>query len=204
MQANIDDLVITRKTEKPRVFDAANIILLVALVIAIGWIFKQSRDQAALKRSMTGAEGTLCGPQSSQVGDILPPFKTQRVSGEPAEISYDGTSKYLLFIFAPTCEVCAHELPMFNKLSSQFQASGYRVKGISIDPLDESRRGLKDQELTFEMIMMPNMALRRTYRVVSIPQIMVVTSRGQVEWVHNGALTDDKVSDLLSRVSKSD
>jgi peroxiredoxin len=153
-------------------------------------------------RSTSGIEGTLAGPQSSQVGDIIPPFKSLTLSGEPAEIAYDGTSKYLLFIFAPTCGTCAQAIPKLNKLVPSFQESGYQVRGISIDPIDESRRNLKDQQLAFETIIMPNMAMRRTYRVVSIPQIMLVSSKGQVEWVHNGDLTDENTSDLLSRISK--
>jgi peroxiredoxin len=203
MQENPNNLVLPRKqADKPKLFDAANIILLLALVIAIFWIVKLTRNQATLKRSFSGVEGTLSGPESSQVGDIVPPFKSLNLSGESAEIAYDGTSKYLLFIFAPTCDVCLHEIPTLNRLSSHFRASGYQVRGISIDSIDDSRQNLKNQELAFDILIMPNKAVQRTYRVVSIPQVMLVTSKGQVEWVHYGALTDDNISNLLSKVSK--
>lgn len=203
MQEKPNNPVLSRnQADRPKLFDAANIILLLALVIAILWIMKLSREQAILKRSTSGIEGTLAGPQSSQVGDIIPPFKSLTLSGKPAEIAYNGTSKYLLFIFAPTCGTCVQTIPTMNRLALRFQENGYQVRGISIDPIDESRQNLKDQQLAFETLIMPNKAMRRTYRVVSIPQIMLVSSTGQVEWVHNGDLTDENTSDLLSWISK--
>jgi peroxiredoxin len=197
----VDPSILKKLARRSKLFDAANIILLIAVAIAIFWIVKLSRDQAAIKRSMAGVEGTLSGPQSSQIGDLVPPFKTVNLSEQPAEISYNGTSKYLLFIFSPRCDVCQQEIVEFNRLSSRFQARGFQVRGISIDPLSESKQNLKDRELDFETLIMPNMAVQRTYRVVSIPQIMIVSSRGQVEWVHYGALTPDNISGLISMVS---
>lgn len=198
-----------KQMDRSKLFDVTNIILLLAVAIAICWIVKLSRDQASLSRdqaalkiSTIGVEGTLSGPQSSQAGDMVPPFKSVNLSDEPAQIAYDGTSKYLLFIFSSKCDVCLHEIPTLNKLSSRFQASGYQVRGLSIDSLDESRQNLKDKELSIETLIMPSMAIQRTYRVVSIPQVIVVSSKGRVEWVHYGALTTESISDLLSKVVK--
>jgi peroxiredoxin len=198
----IDPIPLKKRANKSWRFDPAYILLLVALAIAVFWIFKLSRDQASLARSIADVEGTLSGPQTSEVGDIVPPFKTQSLSGEPAEITYNGTSKYLLYIFSPSCDVCQQEIPTVNKLYPRLQESGYQVKGISIDPMDKSRQNLQGKDLAFEILLMPNMAVQRTYRVVSIPQVMLVSAKGQVAWVHNGALTSEDISDLLAKVSK--
>ena len=202
LEKTLETVALRKQTDRSRLFDAANIILLIAVAIAILWIVKLTRDQAALKRSKSGVEGTLSGPQDSQVGDMVPPFKTLSLSDEPAEISYDGTSRYLLFIFSPKCDVCLNEIPTLNNLSPRFRASGYQIRGISIDSPVESKQNLKDKDLAFETLIMPNMAVQRTYRVVSIPEVMLVSSKGIVEWVHYGALTPDTVSGLLSKVTK--
>lgn len=201
-EKTLESVAVRKQTDRSRLFDAANIILLIAVAIAILWIVKLTRDQAALKRSKSGVEGTLSGPQNSQVGDMVPPFKTVNLSGEPAAIAYDGTSRYLLFIFSPRCDVCLNEIPTLNNLSARVRAGGCEVKGISIDSPAESKQNLKDKELAFETIIMPNMAVQRTYRVVSIPQVMLVSSKGLVEWVHYGALTSNAEAELLSEVSK--
>jgi len=198
----INPTTLKKRTNILRRLDPAYIILLVALAIAAFWIMKLSREQAALARSMANVEGTLSGPQTSEVGDIVPPFKTQSLSGESAEITYNGTTKYLLYIFSPSCDTCQREIPTINRLYPRLQESGYQIKGVSIDPMDKSKQQLQGKELAFEILLMPNMAVQRTYRVVSIPQVMLVSARGQVAWVHYGALTSDDISDLLSKVSK--
>jgi peroxiredoxin len=198
----INPTTVKKRTNILRRLDPAYIILLVALVVAAFWIMKLSRGQAATLRAMANVEGTLSGPQSAEAGDIVPPFKTQSLSGEPAEITYNGTSKYLLYIFSPSCDVCQHEIPTINKLYPRLQENGYQVKGVSIDDIDRSRERLQGKELAFDVLIMPNMAVQRTYRVVSVPQIMLVSAKGQVEWVHYGALTSDNLSGLLSKAAK--
>ena len=198
----VDPISLKKQESKSRRFDPAYILLLIALAIAAFWILKLSKDQASLARSMANVEGTLSGPQTSEVGDIVPPFKTLSLSGESGEITYNGTSKYLLYIFSPSCDVCQQEIPTVNRLYPRLQESGYQVKGVSIDAIDKSRQNLQGKDLAFEILLMPNMAVQRTYRVVSIPQLMLVSAKGQVEWVHYGALTSDDISDLLSKVSK--
>jgi peroxiredoxin len=185
-------------TWKARSLDLAFVIMLIAVVIAILCIVRLSRTQAAIKRSRAEAEGTISGPQSCQPGDLVPSFRTRDLLGEPAEIAYDGTSKYLLFIFSPECSECQREIPQFNKLALDFQAKGYIVRAISIDSIKASTQYLKDMELDFETVTMPNMAIRRTYRVISIPETLVVSCKGVVEWVRYGALTTADISDLLS------
>jgi peroxiredoxin len=201
----INPTTLKKRTNILRRLDPAYIILLVALAVAAFWIMKLSREQVAMSKamaSMASVEGTLSGPQNSEVGDIVPPFKTQSLSGEPAEITYNGTSKYLLYIFSPSCDVCQHEIPTINKLYLRLQENGCQVKGVSIDDIDRSRERLQGKELAFDVLIMPNMAVQRTYRVVSVPQIMLVSAKGQVEWVHYGALTSDNLSGLLSKAAK--
>jgi peroxiredoxin len=180
-------------------FDVSTVILMLAVVIAVCWIVKLSRNQAALKKSMARTEGNLSGPQTCQAGDLVQPFKTTNLSEQPAEIRYDGTAKYLLLIFSPRCDVCREQIPEFNRLASRFRARGYIAKGISIDSLSESRQNLNPDELDFETLIMPSMSVQRTYRVVSVPQILIVSGNGQVEWIHYGALTADNISSLVTQ-----
>jgi predicted transcriptional regulator len=51
---------------------------------------------------------------------------------------------------------------------------------------------------------MPDQAVVRAYRVVSIPQLIVVSKRGVVDWVHYGALKDAHISELFPTMKISD
>jgi len=77
------------------------------------------------------------------------------------------------------------------------------VRGISIDSFEDSNRNVTGKDISFNMLIMPDMSTRRAYRVVSIPQVMIVSENGRVEWVHYGAMTQDKVLDLHSKLTGS-
>jgi len=49
---------------------------------------------------------------------------------------------------------------------------------------------------------MPGIAVQRSYRVVAVLSVMLVSKKGRVEWVHYGKLTEDLRLDLLSAMKK--
>jgi len=58
-------------------------------------------------------------------------------------------------------------------------------------------------QLSFEVVSLPNLAFRRAYRVVAIPQTTVISPQGIVLWNHSGLLRDGAAyRDLLSRVGR--
>ncbi|HXU07702.1 MAG TPA: TlpA disulfide reductase family protein [Blastocatellia bacterium] len=181
-------------------FDPAYIVLLAGIAIAVVFIVMLSRDKARLKAELGDSTGTLCGPQSTQVSDIVPAFKTSGVNGSPEEVGFDGSRRYLIVIFSPACGVCSHELPAWNRLAKAAESMNVAVRGISLDPLDETKHNLEGKQVDFRTLIMPSMSVRRAYRVVSIPEIMIVSSRGFVEWIHYGEMKSEKEEELLAKL----
>ena len=183
-----------------RKFDPIYAILMVAVLIAVGFNIVLSRQLRSMKGSRAEVSGTLAGPQQTLEGDMVPGFKTVDLQGRPSGIVYDLSKKYLVYIFSPACEVCKHELPMWNSIAAEARAKERSVLAVSIEPLDLTKAELKNQNLEFDVLIMPSMAVQRAYRVVSIPQVMLINARGTVEWVHYGALRQDQVTELLSKM----
>jgi peroxiredoxin len=143
----------------------------------------------------------LCGPQTTQIGDIAPAFKAINLQGSRIEVIYDGSRKFLFFIFSPSCGTCEREIPLWNALVPMADSKKIAVRGISIDSIEDSSRNVAGKDISFDVLIMSDMPTRRAYRVVSIPQVMMVSEHGTVEWVHYGAMTQDKVIDLHSRLT---
>jgi len=74
------------------------------------------------------------------------------------------------------------------------------VRGLSIDSVEDSKANIADKDISFDMLVMPDLPTRRAYRVVSIPQVMIISEHGTVEWVHYGAMTQDKVAEVQSKL----
>jgi len=184
----------------PRVLDLANILLLVAFLIAIALVFFLHNENSKLRTASAHQPGTLAGPPEAEVGDIALSFDSVGVNGEAVRIGPIGGEKCLLYIFSPSCEVCAHEIPQWNRLAEQALAVGDRVFGISLDGPDQTKAALVGKTLMFPLSLMPDMATRRAYRTVAIPEVVVTSPTGRIEWVHYGYLDGEALSAIQAHL----
>jgi len=182
----------------------ANTLLLSSLLLAFVFLFAASRSNSKLreernrlKSSLTIMSGTIAGPPSIEVGDIVPSFEAVTLNGKPASILYDGSSKYLLYIFSPRCGACLEQFPNWNRLTSLHNRENLRIIGLTIDS-EDTEAHLRNMDRKFDVYLMSNKPVQRAYRVVAIPLVMLVSPQGNVEWVHYGGLSEDKLKELSS------
>lgn len=144
--------------------------------------------------SLSEVSGNLVGPASIQIGDIVPPFEALTIEGKQAGIVYDGSTKYLLYIFSPLCGVCASQFPDWNKLAVRAKVKNYKILGLSTASAEETKLNASNQ--SFDVLIMPSKYIQRAYRVVSEPLVIIVSSQGKIEYAHYGGLTEDKVAEI--------
>lgn len=85
-----------------------------------------------------------------------------------------------------------------TRLEKAFNQAGYgEMSWYSIDSEDKTA-SLSKIVKNFEVCVMPSKPVQRAYRVVAVPLVMLVSSEGNVEWVHYGALSDDKTKEISS------
>lgn len=183
-----------------RVVDFSHGILVVAVLIALVFIvllsrenLKQRKVQAQLKSRLASATGTISGSPEAQKGDIVPGFEGVSLNGKRASVVYDGRSKYVLFIFSMGCGVCFDEIPTWNSIVKRIKNEKYTVLGMI-----EGSNSVTVPPVDFDVVPIPDMSVQRAYRVVAVPQVMVVSENGRVEWVHYGTLIDSTTTELLS------
>ena len=189
-----------RNTTARRFVDLSYVILVVAVLIALVFIvllssenLKQRRVQAQLKSRLASAMGTISGSPEAQKGDIVPGFEGVSLSGKPARVVYDGRFKYVLFIFSVQCDACLDEIPTWNSIVRRIKNEKYIVLGVI-----ERSSSVTVPPVDFDLVPIPDMSVQRAYRVVAVPQVMVVSENGKVEWVHYGTLSDPTTTELLS------
>jgi len=187
----------------------SNGILVFSIIISVALILFLSREKhkfqgenAKLKArllSLSEVSGNLVGPASIQIGDIVPPFEALTIEGKQAGIVYDGSTKYLLYIFSPLCDVCASQLPEWNKLAGRAAAENYTTLGLSTASAEETKLNASNQ--SFDILIMPSKYIQRAYRVVSEPLVIIVSSQGKIEYAHYGDLTEDKVAEITDALN---
>jgi predicted transcriptional regulator len=73
------------------------------------------------------------------------------------------------------------------------------VRGISVDSSDETKAYFNGED-GIPTLIIPVQTFKRAYRVREVPQTILLSDQGVVEWVHAGVLSEDEVKELLSKV----
>ncbi|HKQ80088.1 MAG TPA: redoxin domain-containing protein [Blastocatellia bacterium] len=184
-----------------------NIILTCAVFIAlvfIGVLYRENNKLSVYNKMLAESKFEnwpgLSGTPALQVDDIVPSFDTINLQQQFVKISYDNSSTYLFFIFSSRCGSCVKQLSNWNHIAAKAKVAGAIPIGIALDG-SEALNVLRNDNWNFDTIAMPSMAVQRAYRVVAIPQIMLISPLGTVDWVHRGELTGREIDEVISRVA---
>lgn len=190
-----------------KLLDVPTVIFTLSLIIAVSFILGLSRQNARLAKrngelslELATQAGTLSGPAAARIGDIVPPFEAIDLEGNKIAVVYGQSSKYLFYIFSPGCVACISQFPVWNHIATRAHTRNCVPLGISIVSGELTKTILEGSERNFRVLIMPNQAIQRSYRVVAEPVVMLISAEGVVEWVHYGTLAEVDVSEILSRI----
>lgn len=191
-----------RATNKWNAF--INLVLIVSNISAVFFIVFLTRGNTSLKRENAALQseiavfgGGLAGEPSAKVGDLVPSFEAVDIKGTRVQVTYNGSTKYLLYFFSPQCSVCDEQFPIWNRIAVTAKTKGYLPLGISLKPKDITEEKLKGTDYKFDILIIPSEAIQRAYRIIAEPVVMVVSAQGTVDWVYYGGLTQDVSTKLF-------
>ena|SRR5882724_135962 len=180
-------------------FDPANVILTLGLVLSLGFLVSYSRANVSLARENSRLKESVSRLSTLEPGDVVPAFEGLDLDGKPANVSYSGKQKHLLFIFSTNCAACAKQIPVWAGIVTPAKEKNCIVQGVSVDSVDDTRAFFADKDQAFDIIV-PQRSILRMYRTAVIPQVLLISPQGTVDWVKNGSLTEDQIQDLLSKI----
>lgn len=186
-----------------KIFDPVNIILFVAIVVALGYIGTVARNNRSLVKANQRLAERNDQFSTARVGDAVPPFTTTDLNGQEVEVGRNPAAQELLFVFSTYCSACETQLPIWERLAAQIKSKDVIVRGITLDSIDETKAYFGGKQVNLPIVIAPKEMFSRTYRVSSIPQIMLLDEERVVRWVHTGSMTPDKIRELASRIGVS-
>ena len=129
-------------------------------------------------------------------GTAVPPFQAVDPKGQPQTVGYDqgGGKQTVLYIFTPPCHWCERNLDNLKELVTR-KGDEYRIIGLSL-----SKDGLPEyvakNELTMPIYTGLSEETRKTYKLGSTPETIVVSPDGRVLRSWMGAYTGDQKSQV--------
>ncbi len=137
-------------------------------------------------------------------------IRLRKPNGQPTTLkSYVQQHKYIVLVFWATwCVPCKKELPAVEKYYSQWKEKGIEVIGISIDNarnMSRAQATATSMKLSFPILMDPNQDLMRALGIRAIPHTVVLNSKGEIVFRHQGYVEGDvdklneKLIELLNK-----
>lgn len=129
-------------------------------------------------------------PKTSQPA---PSFVAKNIKGQDVELSDFKGKVVLLNFWATWCGACIEEMASMQNLYSTLRAEGVEVLAVSIDRWNEDRIKdyVKNNQLTFPVLLDQNQKVRKKYHVMGLPTSYLIDGEGKIRGYASGARTWD-------------
>jgi len=121
------------------------------------------------------------------VGRAAPDFAAKSDGGRNVRLSELRGQVVLVNFWASWCSPCRQELPLLNKLYTQYRAAGFVLLAVNVDdnPKDAEAM-LKRLGLRFPTLFDGSKNVAKLYGVDTMPATLVIDRDGRVRYVHRG------------------
>ena len=144
----------------------------VAILLALG----------ALTLASAGAAAAL-----PAMGAAAPDFAAKSDSGRNVRLSELRGQVVLINFWASWCSPCRQELPLLNKIYTQYRNAGFMLLAVNVDDnRKDADAMLKRLNLRFPTLFDGSKKVAKLYGVDTMPATLVIDRDGRVRYVHRG------------------
>lgn len=134
----------------------------------------------------SGREGGSAGNSKAVQERAAPDFELRSIDGKAFRLASLKGNVVLMDFWATWCEPCRDSAPLFQRLFESYRKEGFHVVGVNVDAeADEIPGFLAEHRVSYSVILDPDNAVSRLYRVRGIPNLFLIDKQGRVRkhWV---------------------
>lgn len=170
-------------------------ILTLLLVISLGIFGCSSNEADNVSRKAQAAETGVTA------GKAAPSFRLKDLQGQ--EISIDGSKDqkiYVLNFWATWCPPCREEMPDLEKFYRKRQGE-VRFYAIDLDESTDKVQGfVKDNGLTFPVLLDQGGEVSSLYKVNAIPTTIVLDKEGTIRLRKSGMISEAELENVIAKI----
>lgn len=167
------------------------------LGLGVGLVLFRGPSQSAGGTAIAGSTVTTPAspalegsPAAPIVGVQAPDFTLMDLEGQPVQLSQQRGRTVLLNFWATWCEPCRVEMPLFQEVLEKAGSDKLQVLAVNSEPAEEVAAFQADLGLTFPLLLDPDGAVQRLYRVFGYPTTFVIDSDGVVRAIQIGVVDE--------------
>jgi len=117
-----------------------------------------------------------------EVDHVAPDFTLPDLEGNQISLSTYKGRVVLLNFWATWCPPCRLEMPTMEKAYRKYRDKGFEVVAVSVDagPKSSVKSFLRELDLSFQVLLDPDMETLRAYRGFSLPMTVVIDRQGVI------------------------
>jgi len=132
----------------------------------------------------------------AEVTQQAPDFTLSTIDGKEVKLSNLRGRKVMINFWATWCPPCKAEMPAMQQLYNQ--ANGLmEILGINIDPKNDVEGFVRENQLTFPILLDKTGRVNEDYSILSIPTTLLINEEGMIEKKHIGAMTLEQMEEFV-------
>lgn len=183
----------SRRSRVPvRIFAMAAVAVVAAAWLA--WEQSGGGGRTGARQGGRGQGGLRAAPVQ---GARAPGFRTVDGEGNRVRLSDYRGRPLLVNFWATWCVSCAAEMPAIQATLDEHQSEGFEVLAVNVQgTAEDARRYLEDLGVDFRLLLDPDGAIARRYRVLALPASFFVDRWGVIRRVWQGEMTPHMVEEF--------
>ncbi|RPI83330.1 MAG: TlpA family protein disulfide reductase [Chloroflexi bacterium] len=134
------------------------------------------------------------------VEGTAPGFDLINLDGDTIKLSDYLGKNVLINFWATWCPPCIEEMPAIERAYQQYQGEVVVIAVNISEPEETVREFIKQNGLTFEVMIDNNGAIERLYRVRGYPTTFLINEEGIIDVRHEGYMSENVLNKYLERV----
>ena len=135
-----------------------------------------------------------------QAGRPAPDFTLDQAYGGRVDLSaYRGKSVLLVF-WTTSCSICRHELPLLDRLNTEFRSRGVEILAVNIRDMDGAREFMSTEHLRLTNLIDPDGEIAQRYRVSGVPKLVLIGPDGKIRRSAAGWQDERRLREWLSSI----
>lgn len=127
-----------------------------------------------------------------EAGERAPEIGLRDLNGREVTMASLRGKVVLVDFWASWCEPCAQEMPVLERLYTQYRGQGFTVVGVSIDrDVANARTFLGRHRVSFPIVHDGGQQVAGRYRPPRMPSSYIIDRSGVVRHVHGGFRASD-------------
>jgi cytochrome c biogenesis protein CcmG/thiol:disulfide interchange protein DsbE len=124
-------------------------------------------------------------------GRPVPDLRGTTLTGATVDLGEFRGHPVVINFWGPSCVPCREEMPLLATKAKEHAADGVVILGVLTgDPVEPARAFAAEFGGTWDTVIDPGAAIKKTYRVLGRPQSFFVDASGILRSIQIGALTD--------------